>query len=411
MRKIREKIKYWTQVLLIPVYGLSFLMPRNNKIWLFGSTFGCRFADSPRYFYLYLSQHREEGIRPVWITKKQEIVTLLSKHGYEAYYAHSLKGIWYCLRGKVYLYDNYPKDISHWLSGRAVKINLWHGVPLKKIQMDNLFDKIRHPAGLWESWKAFPRRLSDEKPSHYIVATSDFFAPIFASAFATKKVLITGYPRNDAFLEKDLQQLYLSEEEQSLRRIKDCQAGKKIFLYMPTFRESEKEFFEVVDLKRLQEFLKKENFLLCLKLHCKSKLKEAFDALQCENIIVISPDADPYVFVNLVDVLITDYSSIYFDYLLTGRRILFFCYDLEEYVSGSRELYFDYDNFTPGIKAKTHEELEQAMRQAMTGNIAQTEKEKYVEILEKAYGKNRCNSSVRLVNAIKGIVGLQEGGQ
>ena len=64
-KQIKEGIKYWSQLLILPIYVLSFLVPRNKRIWLFGSTFGRRFADNPRYFYLYLCQHPEESIRPI----------------------------------------------------------------------------------------------------------------------------------------------------------------------------------------------------------------------------------------------------------------------------------------------------------------------------------------------------------
>ena len=64
--------------------------------------------------------------------------------------------------------DNYSKDINFWLSGGALKVNLWHGVGNKCINYDNLHDCVRHPKDTWERFKYFPRRLSDEKPSHYI---------------------------------------------------------------------------------------------------------------------------------------------------------------------------------------------------------------------------------------------------
>ncbi len=51
---------------------------------------------------------------------------------------HSLKGIWFALRVKVYLFDNYSKDINFWQSVGVMKVNLWHGIPLKKIQHDNV---------------------------------------------------------------------------------------------------------------------------------------------------------------------------------------------------------------------------------------------------------------------------------
>lgn len=79
-KKLMERIRYWSQLLLLPVYWFSFLIPRDKSIWLFGSTFGRRFADNPRYLYLYVSQHRDEfGVRPVWISHNKEIVDFLKK--------------------------------------------------------------------------------------------------------------------------------------------------------------------------------------------------------------------------------------------------------------------------------------------------------------------------------------------
>lgn len=201
MYRITEAFKYWSQLLLLPLYWLSFLFPRNKRIWLFGSTFGRRFADNPKYLYLYMSQHREKlKIRPVWISHDRKIVEFLNRNGYEAYYYHSLKGVLMALRGRVYIFDNYSKDINFWQSGGALKVNLWHGIPLKKIQADNIFDKFRHPKNRWEKFKNFPRNLSDEKPGHYVLATSQFIRPIFSSAFNTDNVLVSGYPRNDILI-------------------------------------------------------------------------------------------------------------------------------------------------------------------------------------------------------------------
>lgn len=378
-----DRLKYWGQLLLLPIYWCSFLVPRDKKIWLFGSTFGRRFADNPRYLYLYISQNKGKyGIRPIWISHKKDIVSFLRKNGYEAYYYHSLKGIWYALRGKVYLYDNYSKDINFWQSGGAVKVNLWHGIPLKKIQADNIFDKFRHPENLWEKWKCFPRRLSDEKPHHYVLTTSEFLKPVFQSAFQTKHIFTSGYPRNDRLVSNKIKNLLTDTEKAGKRQIQQflgrnydkkhavrqmsdkVSACKKMVYYMPTFRESEEIFFDIMDLKKFRKFLKENKMLFCTKLHPKSKLRKEFDAISGDNILVIDADTDPYVFLEMADVLVTDYSSIYFDFLLTGKPIIFFNYDLDEYLRDSREMYFDYEAFTPGEKAADQEALEKALLHA-----------------------------------------------
>ena len=271
--KITDRLHYWGQLLLLPVYWLSFLVPRDKKIWLFGSTFGRRFADNPRYLYLYVSQHRDElGIRPIWISHNEDVVKMLNAEGYEAYMYHSLKGIWFALRGKLYLYDNYSKDINFWQSGGALKINLWHGIPLKKIQHDNVFDKFRHPKNFWGKIKNFPRNISDEKPSHYVLTTSENLRYIFSSAFKTENILIAGYPRNQVLISDDIKNIYLDEENRDRKKIisflkKKINGGnKKMIFYMPTFRESEILFFET-DNNQVMAHTANEIFLTGSKLY------------------------------------------------------------------------------------------------------------------------------------------------
>lgn len=406
---ISEKIKYWLQIFLFPVYWLSFLMPRDKHIWLFGSTFGRRFADSPRYLYLYLSQNKEETIkgkvlRPIWISHNQTIIKTLRQQGYEAYDHRSLKGIWYCLRGGAYFYDNYPKDISQWLSGGAMKVNLWHGAPLKKIQMDNRNDKVRYPDRKIDKFRYFIRRFTDEKPSHYVISPSEFFKPIFSSAFATQKVLTVGFPRNDVFTGDKIQNLLLDCEKDSYEKIRELKKEKKIFLYMPTFRDSEKMFFDVMQTEGFQEFLKERNYLFCTKLHCKSKLRAEFERIAGENVILIEPNADPYVYIGLSDVLVTDYSSIFFDYLLTGKPILFFCYDLEVYLSQSREMYFDYESMTPGRKADTQSALEELMRSVEEDWQTPELKEKSRMVREKVFEDFGVDACERIKNAVSAVL-------
>lgn len=431
MEQIINGIKYWGQLLFLPIYWLSFLFPRDKQIWLFGSTFGRRFADNPRYFYLYVSQHSDraskqvkagisdwkkaghafvedencKGIRPIWISHDKEIVNFLNENGYEAYYYHSVKGIWYALRGKVYLFDNYSKDISFWLSGGAVKFNMWHGVPLKKIQADNVFDKIRHPKNGWETFKSFPRRLSDEKPSHYVLATSGFMKPIFSSAFRTRNVSTTGYPRVDSFAFDCIRNLYTETEQQAVEKIQDLlnqHSNSKMIYYMPTFRNSETEFFDKMDLESFHHFLQENHLIFCTKLHPKSKLKEQFLAIEKGNIVNIDADTDPYVFIPMSDALVTDYSSIYFDYLFAEKPIVFFDYDLKTYLEDSREMYFNYEEYTPGVKAGNQAELERALLDVKKGIDECKDARK--ELQRKIYDITDTYISGQLVKEIQGIL-------
>ena len=394
--KLGERIKYWLQMLLLPLYGLSFLVPRNNKIWLFGSTFGRRFAENPRYLYLYVSQHSDgsryyrnhqnqmnqavsgseqpesqaiiHGIRPVWISHDKAIVAFLSEQGYEAYYYHSLKGIALALRAGVYIYDNYSKDINFWQSGGAFKLNLWHGTGNKQINHNNIHDAVRHPKNGWEKWKTWLRRLSDEKPSDYILTTSEEMKPHFASAFQVPSdhVLVAGYPRNDLLFdgeESGIDPVYTPEENELLQRIQAYkQNGLRIVTYMPTFRASESMFFQVMDLEKFNAFLSEEGILLLAKLHVKSKLKAQFEAFDYSNILSVNPNIDTYTFLREAELLITDYSSVYTDYMLLNRPVIAFTYDEQEYERDSREYTISQDEYMPELKAANMEELMENLR-------------------------------------------------
>lgn len=407
MKTVLKEIKYWCQLFLLPIYGLSFLIPRSKKIWVFGSTFGKRFADNPKYFFLYLNQNHSEHVRAIWITKNKEIACYLTSNKMEAYYLYSMKGIWYCLRAMVYIYDNYSKDICYTLSGGAKKINLWHGIPLKKIQKDNRNDKVRNPSTLTEKLHGIPRRISDEKPSHFVATTSDMLVPIFKSAFQTKNVInCGGYPRNDVLLLQDLENLLSEQELSSLEKIRRKKAAignalTKMVLYMPTFRDSESLFLQLLDIEKLNKVLTEKNILFCIKLHPKSKLKNDILKLSSEHIVILDPDDDPYVFLNMADILITDYSSIYFDYLLTDKPILFFCYDLEDYLSNSREMYFDYEEYTPGMKIRTMEELVQALSKIDELSKIDPNREKRTQIRCNVFDYIKGSASERLFRYIQ----------
>lgn len=438
MKKILEGIKYWGQLLLLPIYWFSFLFPRNKRIWLFGSTFGRRFADNPRYFYLYVSQMVKKlatatdnmtddnpcmvdgkPLRPIWISHNKEIVEFLNANGYEAYYNHSLKGIWYCLRGKVYCFDNYSKDISFWLSGGALKFNMWHGVGNKCINFDNQHDKVRHPKNVWEKFKYFPRRLSDEKPSHYVLSTSPMMSEIFARAFQVPKehVIEAGYPRNDVLFEdindlQDLQNasdnnihirnLYLPQEQ----KLMDCisswkQQDLKIIGYLPTFRPSEIKLFEVCDLQQLNHFFQEHDMMMVCKLHPKSSCKQEFEKIEYSNLYVVPAEVDVNTFLGKLDLLIADYSSVYSDYMLLDRPVVAFHYDYEEYARDTRDAYFEWDEYMPEVRAKDGDELEKAILSALEKDDCLIRRKQF---RKKLFVHNDGKSSERVIDRLKTLM-------
>lgn len=405
MNKIKQRIKYWAQLFLLPVYGISFLTPRNKKIWLFGSSFGNRFADNPRYLYLYASQMKKDDVRAIWITHKREIADFLTEKGLEAYYYKSYRGIFYCLHAGAYIFDNYSKDISFWLSGGAKKINLWHGSGNKKINYDNKFDKLRHPKNAWEKFSNFLITISNEKPSHYVLATSEMMGDIFANAFRVPRehIIVDGYPRNDIlFQECEIRPVYTKQEEKMIETIKEYKRnGFYVILYLPTFRNSETKFFDVMDLEKFNEFLVDRKMVFFTKLHPKSKLKQEFSRISWSNIIDVDVAIDTYTILGYADMLTTDYSSIHTDFLMLNRPSVLFTYDLDEYSKDTRDCYFDYDDYMPELRTYTMEEFLQgidAVRKEdsrLAGRLA---------LREKMFTYTDCKASERICEKIQQIV-------
>lgn len=418
--KLGEKIKYWLQLLLLPIYWFSFLVPRNKNIWLFGSTFGRRFADNPRYFYLYLCAHPEEGIRPIWISHNRKVIELLNENDmncnhendstrYEAYYYKSFKGIWYCLRGGIYIFDNYSKDINFWTSGGAVKFNLWHGTGNKKANHDNLFDKVRHPRNLWERFTTFPRRLSDEKPHHYTLATSEPLAVISMSVFHApySQMVIDGYPRNDAMLSTaghteaylDFMRIMTPMEKEICTQVLLWKEdGYRIDFYMPTFRDSEVDFFKVMDLEKFNKFLEEHKIIFIVKLHPKSKLRREFAGIEYSNIHNIDGENDPYTFMGYVDMLTADYSSVYSDFMLLDRPVVAFHYDYEKYHGSTRDEYVPFDEYMPERRATTMEGLMAATLEVLAED---THKEQRKRSRDRMFQYQDAGAAVRLAQKVK----------
>lgn len=258
-------------------------------------------------------------------------------------------GIWLSISSKVYIYDSRTSCINHFTSIGAFKVNLWHGSPLKTIDRDikvknNAFYIGNHNWGL----KRYLVRIIMPEwfvVSNLMIASSNKVKEYFYSAFGSKEIEVTGFPRNDIILKPNLYVEHLVFE----KNIIDSILTKKIILYAPTFRDTNRYERETpIKWLRLNDLLKKNDTTFLVKLHrhdYSKAMKEKFS-----NIIVLDNESDMYPLFTKVDLLITDYSSIFFDFLLTDKPILFFPYDKDDYLNNNRSLYDEYDLVTPGYK-------------------------------------------------------------
>lgn len=349
----------------LTVLIISLLIPKSEKIAVVGGWFGERFADNSKYFYLYLYNNVNDlGYdKVVWVTRSKKIKEELSNKGFIAYSTWSLPSIWYHLRAKYHLIDQGPKDLNAFFSVRSKRMNLWHGFPLKKI-------------GSYMGLKQFNsktkfKRLLNKLISrgfwadHFILATSKFSAEILGKAFGVdeRKVIISGYPRNyEPICDKPIK--YVPQyEKRSYEKIKEyIEDGYKIIGYFPTFRDKRETLIfgteSIEEINRFLDYCESVKIKFVGKFHFAGKNDKFGDIENHKTFINLPSETDVYTFLDQIDILMTDYSSIYFDFLLWNRPILFFPYDLEYYRDEDRGLIFDYEEFTPGPKAHSIEELQ-----------------------------------------------------
>jgi CDP-glycerol glycerophosphotransferase len=257
-------------------------------------------------------------------------------------------------------------------------VQLWHGAPLKQIEIPLYLQRKSELPRFVRLLLDLQKMVIGRYPRFdLLVSTSSFFSrKAFLDAFKSKVIIESGYPRNDAMLNyRDDTQwnnspVWINTDSNALKVIRQARIrGKKIVLYAPTFRKNMHDPFqlEILDLMSFSTFAEAYGLLVVMKLHptMGGRIQTFNDAAIC----VYDSIADIYPALPLFDCLVTDYSSIFFDFLLVDKLIVFFCYDLEQYKSEDRSLLFDFNTMTPGPKCFKQNELESALKTVLIESV------------------------------------------
>jgi len=307
------------------------------------------------------------NIRKIWLSRNQGIVEMLKTKGFEAYYLNSLRGLYYAARGGIYLFNvNTNYDISYFFSAGARKINLCHGITM--IKKSHLASDLKNNY----SYKLFHGNLKQKIHYHFfcpyeyekydiMISTSEKIKKHLKNAIGkrAKNISITGYPRNDVLLKKI--DSPFEEDEKLIEYFNVIKSNqKKIILYMPSYRDAKIYKSEPINIpinwKKLNSFLEKNNSIFILKLHPVERAPIQISPIY-KNIRVLNKAADIYPILKYVDILITDYSSICYDFLLYSKPTVFYLYDLEEYKTEHQSLRDNFETILPGPIVKTFDVL------------------------------------------------------
>jgi len=361
-------LKDLSDALKSPIYLISYIFPKNKNIWIFGAWFGAKFADNPKYLFLYVANN-QPNIRPIWLTKNKKIMQQLKQNGYECYHAYSLKGFFYSMRAGVAIISQGLVDVNRFALSRTKNIHLWHGTPLKKIGTDSARG-YSLPSYLHNFYVYFLGLINPfyKEDFDLYTASSPEVVQKFCTAFDTipEKVVVTGSPRNDIFSDnkKDI------AEDTNYDIYNSIIQNKIIITYLPTFRDRGLTFDQLFnnynfDFEKATNFFKENNAIFICRPHSADKTK--ISSLKSEHLKFFNDDdmPDTQKLLAITDILITDYSGAYFDYLILNKPIIFAPFDLNEYVAQSRELYYDYDSVTPGPKAKNWDDMLVLIKEAI----------------------------------------------
>lgn len=344
---------YIIQILLTT---LSYITPKKKNLIVLGSGDSKQFQGNPKYLYLYLFNNKNHDIKYYWSAKAKKQQEQLLKLNIPFIDPYTLKGFIIILRAQYHLIEKSSFDTSYTKSifGRFRYIQTCHGSPQKKFGVDAIGQNSSLPLTSNQNtliYKFLKKIKFFSRHKYYkILAPSEEIRRIYQRAFENNNVIITGYPRNDVMFSKKL--LICNYFE-----VLNLSKYKKVILYAPTFRDNQdciKPLSENLETQNLE--LNKLNYLLLVKKHPWQKSFKIPEGLS--NILDVSQTVDDIQeLLPFTDILITDYSGTFFDFMLSKKPVIFYPYDLEDYLKNCRGMYLDYYKDLPGPFAQNETEL------------------------------------------------------
>lgn len=289
-------------IIFFPIHILWFLIPKNKNIWIFWSWEWQIIRDNSYFLFSYIKKDHTY-IKAIFITKNKKLVH--KNNG--IFYAYSIKWILYQLFWKKYFLTTWYSDLSifSYLSPlKSTYIQLWHWTPTKQIKVFNwsLTKKIIHLI-----FQLYLGRKYD-----YISSTGPLSSKLLSEYFWNERFLELWFPRNDLLMrEGDV---------------------KKQILFASTFRPYNFDIYKKIDFKKINLLLGEKWYKLIIKVHPHDKNIISKKINKYEN-ICIDYHTDIYTVLSESAILITDYSSIYIDYLIKNRPIIFTLFDYNKYLS------------------------------------------------------------------------------
>jgi CDP-glycerol glycerophosphotransferase (TagB/SpsB family) len=325
-----------------------------------------------KHLYLY---YYKQGLKSIILTDNKEQLAILKEYNLPSCRLHSWISHFYIAIAKNIFLDHIVYNYLEYLSPNQKTVQLWHGVGLKKI---NDMSNIKYD---------------------YFISTSDWTNETnFKNVFKAKEFLALGYPRLDIFFKEEDTLDLIFCDMQIYNLVKN--SNHKKILYMPTYRENEKYNTPPLDFELLNEQMKEMDAYFIVKFHPFVKLKIA---KQLSNIIFYETQGDIYPILKYVDILVSDYSSVIYDFLLLDRPIISFNYDYDDYTSHRNGFLFDYFEYSPCKFVTTQSKLVIAIKKE---DIIEEKRKKITKLF---FDTNIQNNSTRISKWIASLKIIRNG--
>ena len=396
IRKILRKTKYLLEIVRYTYYYLFYKV--DDKTIFFESFGGTSASCSPKAIYNYLIENKDyKDYKFIWAFKNPKKDHLIKKNKNLTIVKSKSKDYYKYLSKSKYWIVNSLLDLSVIKKKNQIYVQCWHGTPLKKLRCDITVTG----SVLNTKEEVIKRNNLDVAKIDYFISPSKYSTEKFTSAFNLKNlnkeniIIEKGYPRNDKLIN------YTQNDINDIKEKLNIKTNKKIILYAPTFRDDEHKsglgytYKLNIDFDKLKKELGKD-YVILFRAHY--FIANSFDFNKYKDFVYNVSDYDDINDLYIIsDLLITDYSSVFFDYAILKRPILFYMYDYKNYKTKLRDFYLDLKEL-PGPIIEKQEDLIKNIKQI--DKVFNKYKEYYQTFNKKFNPYEDGKSSIRVAKEI-----------